>query len=133
MNKYSFLMGLLCVFAIGTSLYAQNILVTSTFDKRSANVNEEIRLTIRVTGAQGNIQAPRLPGFQGFDTFYTGRASHLTFANGQSPSMVEFSYVLIPKAAGRFTLDPIQVTADELNSCRAIERQADVFEWLELR
>ena len=93
--------------------WAEDIQVTSTFDKRSVQVNEEIRLSIRITGAAGNIQAPRLPSYQGFDTFYTGRASHITFVNGRSSSTVEFSYVLVPRTAGRFTLDPIDVTVQD--------------------
>ncbi len=90
-------------------LRAADVQVSANFNKRVVQVGEEIQLTIRITGAMGNIQAPRLPGFQGFDTFYTGRSSHITFINGQSSSSVEFSYVLVPKQAGRFRLDPIEV------------------------
>jgi len=89
--------------------FSEDVRVTSTFDKRSVQIDEEIRLTIKVSGAQGNIQAPRLPAMDSFDTFYTGRASHLTFINGQSSSTVEFTYLLVPKAAGKYTLDPIEV------------------------
>lgn len=92
---------------------SENISVTSVFDRRSVSVGEEINLKITVAGAEGNVQPPRLPAFQGFDSFYTGRASHLTFMNGQSTSRVEFSYVLIAKAPGRFTLDPIAVSIQE--------------------
>jgi hypothetical protein len=98
-----------CIIAGGLA-FAEDIQVTSTFDKRSAHVGEEIRLSIRIDGATGNIQAPRLPSFEGFDTFYTGRASHITFVNGRSSSTVEFSYVLVPRTAGNFTLNPIDVT-----------------------
>lgn len=94
----------------GHLVSAEDIAVTSQFDKRSARVNEEINLKIKISGAVGNVPAPRLPSFQGFDTFYTGRASHITFVNGQSSSNVEFSYVLVPKTPGRFTLQPIEVT-----------------------
>src|SRR3989338_1930289 len=100
---------LFLLLAAASTLKAEEVSVTSTFDKRSVEVNEEVHLTIRINGAQGNIQAPRLPSFQGFDTFYTGRASHVTFVNNVSSSSVEFSYVLVPKAAGRFSLDPIEV------------------------
>lgn len=88
---------------------AQDVQVTSSFDKRTAHVNEEIHLTIRISGFTGNLQAPRLPALPDFDTFYTGRASQITFVNGQSTSNLEFNYVLIPKAAGRYTIPPIEV------------------------
>lgn len=111
MKKYLFaaaVIGVVVTSAVFRGL-AEDISVTSNFDRRSARVNEEINLKISIAGAVGNVQAPRLPSFQGFDTFYTGRASHITFVNGQSSSNVEFSYVLIPKTPGRFTLQPIDV------------------------
>lgn len=95
------------------AVMAQDILVSSVFDRRSAAVGEEIHLTIRVTGSRGNVPAPRLPAFQGFDTFYTGRASHLTFVNGVSSSVVEFSYVLVARQAGKFTLQPIEMQVEQ--------------------
>lgn len=88
---------------------ADDISVTSNFDKRSVRVGEEIHLTIRIAGSQGNVQAPRLPTFKNFDTYYTGRASHITFINGQSSSSVEFSYSLVPRQPGSYTLEAIEV------------------------
>lgn len=93
-----------------TAALAEEMTVTAVYSKRAVQVNEEIRLTIRVVGASGNVQAPRLPTFPEFDSFYTGRASHMTFVNGRSSSSLEFSYVLVPREAGRFTLSPIQMT-----------------------
>lgn len=88
---------------------AAEIQVAGSVDKRQAQVDEEISFTIRILGARGNVQAPRLPAFQGFDSFYTGRTSQFTFVNGQSNATVEFNYVLVPKVAGRFTLMPVEV------------------------
>lgn len=103
-----------CFFILGLlipsiTLFAEEIQVSSNFDKRTAQVGEDIHLTVRISGADGSIQAPRLPGFNGFDTFYTGRASRITFINGQSSSNIEFSYTLIPKSPGRHNLSPIEV------------------------
>lgn len=99
----------LCLFSVLPSGWSEDVQVNSSFDKRSAQVGEEIHLNIQIRGAQGNIQAPRLPAFKGFDTFYTGRSSHITFINGQSSSSVEFSYVLVPRTKGHFNLAPIEV------------------------
>lgn len=94
---------------LSSAALAEDVQVTSSLDKRSVSVGEEIHLTIRVTGPTANLQAPRLPVPDGFDSYYTGRASHMTFVNGVSSSSVEFSYTLIPQKAGRFTIDPVQV------------------------
>ncbi len=83
--------------------------VSANLDKTSAHVHEEIHLTIRVEDASGNIQAPRIQGIDGFDIFYTGRASHLSFINGVSSSSVDFNYVLMPIKSGNFSLPPIEI------------------------
>lgn len=90
-------------------LRAEEVRVTANVDKRTAAVGEEVRLSIRVTGQSMNLQAPRLPKLDGVDTFYTGRASHITFLNGVSTSNVEFSYTLVPQRAGTYNLNTIEV------------------------
>lgn len=92
-----------------SAVHAEDVNVSSSFDRHSVHIGEEVHLTIRVSGTQGNIQAPRLPSVKNFDTYYTGRASHLTFINGQSSSSVEFSYTLVPRQEGRYTVGPIDV------------------------
>ncbi|MFA6600671.1 MAG: BatD family protein [Candidatus Omnitrophota bacterium] len=110
MRKLLILLLFLSFSVPGVLLYAQqDTQVTATLDKRSAAVNEEVALSIKITGAQGNIQAPRLPTLQGFDTFYTGRSSHFTFVNGRSTSTVDFSYVLVGRKEGNFTVPAIEV------------------------
>lgn len=91
------------------SLQAEDVGVSANLNKRSVQVGEEVRLSIRVTGQSMNLQAPRLPQLDGFETYYTGRASHISVINGVSSSNVEFSYTLIPQRAGHFTLNPIEV------------------------
>lgn len=111
-----FLAGFVCLFLIGSQPgTAYGASVSADLDKTTARVREEIHLVIRVTDAQGNIQAPRIPGVDGFDIFYTGRSSQLTFINGQSTSSLEFSYLLIPQKAGQFTLPPIEISAGGQN------------------
>jgi hypothetical protein len=94
---------------LAPSLQAEEARVSASLSKRSVQVGEEIRLSIRVSGQNSNLQAPRLSQLDGFDAYYTGRASHISVINGVSSSNVEFSYTLIPQKAGRFTLSPIEV------------------------
>lgn len=95
------------------SLQAEEARVSATLNKSSVQVGEEIRLSIRVTGPSMNLQAPRLPQVDGFDTYYTGRASHISVVNGVSSSSVEFSYTLVPGKAGHFSLNPIEVSTGQ--------------------
>ncbi len=95
------------------SLQAEEVRVSATLSKRSVQVGEEVRLSIRVTGQSMNLQAPRLSQLDGFQTYYTGRASHISVVNGMTSANVEFSYTLIPQRAGRFTLSPVEVQSGQ--------------------
>lgn len=92
--------------------FAEEVVVSAAVDKSRPQIDEEVSLTIQITGARGNLQAPRLPALQGFDSFYTGRSSQFTFVNGKSSSNVEFNYILVPKVAGQFTLNPVEIWID---------------------
>jgi hypothetical protein len=112
--KKSFCSFFLISYLAGGLLFAQSsqeAQITATLDKSSASVNDEVGLLIKISGAQGNIQAPRLPNIQGVDAFYTGRSSHFTFVNGQSTSTVDFSYVLVPRKEGSYNIPAIEVVA----------------------
>ena len=91
------------------SLQAEEVRVSASLNKRVVQVGEEVRLNIRISGANTNLQAPRLAQLAGVEAYYTGRASHIAFVNGVSSSNVEFNYTLIPRAIGHFTLNPIDV------------------------
>lgn len=99
---------LFAAFSVQTAI-AEDVNVTASFDRRAVRVGQEVHMTIRVSGGQGNIQAPRLPSIKNLDAYYTGRASHLTFINGQSSSSVEFSYSLVAREAGKYTVPPVEV------------------------
>jgi len=107
------------------SLKAEEVRVSASLSKRSAQVGEEVRLNIRVSGQSMNLQAPRLPSLDSFDAYYTGRASHIAFVNGVSSSNVEFTYTLVPKRAGHFTLGPIEVQVGQ-NTLKAGPVEIDV-------
>ncbi len=89
--------------------HAEEAAISAYVDKQTVYEGEEVNLRIKISGAGSNLPAPKLPQFQGFDTFYSGRASHFTFINGRSESTIEFNYVLVPKLAGSFLLSPIGV------------------------
>jgi len=87
--------------------------VSTIFDKRTLQVNDQLNLTIRITGKKVNIQRPRIPVNTSFDSFYSGRASKFSFINGKQESSTEFRYVLVPKQPGIFTFGPIEVGVND--------------------
>lgn len=122
-SRFFLLFPLFSVLLTAPVASAENVSVTSSFDKKSVRVGQEVYLKIRVAGAQGNIQAPRLPSIKNLDAYYTGRASHLTFINGQSSSSVEFSYSLVARQGGRYTVPPIEVI---VNANRYVTDAAEI-------
>lgn len=97
-----------CVLLLPLAL-AGDVSVTASLDNETVQVGEELHLTVRVSGPSTNLQAPRIPQVDGFESYYTGRASHIAFVNGVSSSNVEFSYVLVGKRPGNFTIGPVEV------------------------
>ncbi len=96
----------------GPYALADDVRLSAAVDKQTVYQNEEVHFSVRVYDAKGNIPAPLLPNFIGFDTFYSGRASHFSFINGKSSSTTEFNYVLVPKATGVFKLEPVELEVD---------------------
>ncbi|OGW81284.1 MAG: hypothetical protein A3G33_06825 [Omnitrophica bacterium RIFCSPLOWO2_12_FULL_44_17] len=89
--------------------FAEQPTVIATLDKDTATVNEELHLIVRVENSKGSIPPPKMPSLQGFDIIYYGRTSQFKFVNGKTQSITEFAYVLTPKAAGQFVIQPIKV------------------------
>jgi len=86
--------------------------ISVVFQSNKSGVGEEMPLMVRVAGAQGNVQAPRIPVPAGIESFYTGRSSNLSFVNGVSSSSVEFSYVLVGRRPGRYNIPSIDVSIE---------------------
>jgi len=112
-NSLIILIGLLVLFAAPAHLVAEDVRVTTVFDKRSVVLGEDIQLTIKITGTQSNLMRPRLPGLPGFDSYYTGRTNNFTFINGRSETTTTFSYILSPKRVGSVNMPPIEVQVDD--------------------
>ncbi len=89
--------------------FAEESQFSASVDKQSVRVNEEVHLNVRIVGVRGSLQAPRLPSLESFEIFYSGRSSRFSFINGRSESMTEFNYVLIPRSAGQYVLQPIEI------------------------
>jgi len=91
----------------------ENVRVSTVFDKKTLEVNDQLNLTIKISGSRVNIQRPRIPVNESFDAFYSGRASRFIFQNGQQESVTEFKYTMIPKRPGVFKVGPIDVQVND--------------------
>lgn len=101
------------LFSLHVALAADDeVKVTSVFDKRTVDLNGEIKFTLKISGGRANVLRPRIPQLDAFESYYTGRTNQFTFINGRSENTTTFNYVLVPKRAGKFTVPPIEVDVD---------------------
>ncbi len=103
-----FLTLLVCSYGVAQ----ENIQVSTIFDKKTLEVDDQLSLNIRISGAKVNIQRPRIPISESFESYYSGRSTRFSFVNGKQDSITEFRYVLIPKRAGIFNVGPIEVNVN---------------------
>ncbi|MBQ3667020.1 MAG: protein BatD [Elusimicrobiaceae bacterium] len=87
---------------LSTSLWAQ-VRLTATTDKTDLALDDELTLTVQVSGANGNIVMPQLPSLPAFNV-YSREVSQSTI-NGKTTSV--FKYTMLPRFVGKATIGAI--------------------------
>jgi len=88
----------------------QDVTITADVIPRQAVMGQQLRLQVTIEG-KANIQgSPALPSLPDFQVYGGGRSSNFAFVNGQVSSSLNFTYILVPNKAGRFTIGPIQIS-----------------------
>lgn len=89
---------------------AQDISIQADVNPKQGAVGQPLRLVVSVSG-QANLQGgPQLPDLSDFQVYNGGQSSNFSWVNGQVSSSLNFTYVLVPKHAGQFTIGPVQIT-----------------------
>ena len=95
----------LFVINISTS-FADEIKLVTSVDKNVLTTKDSINLTIMVIGSTSTEQ-PKLPDLKGFNLIFGPSVSSRTsIVNGEVSVRKGFTYMLKPKSAGKFTIDP---------------------------
>ncbi|MCJ7507137.1 MAG: BatD family protein [candidate division Zixibacteria bacterium] len=94
------------------STWAKEITFSASVDKTEVSLDDQITLTIQVSGDIGNIPIPTLPSLKDFDIYSSGRSQNITFINGKLSSFVAFNYILVPKNKGKFIIGPAEIKID---------------------
>lgn len=97
------------IFLVVSIATAQEISFSASVDKTQVSLNEQIVLTIQVSGNVQNIPLPKLPTLNNFNIYSSGRTQSFSFVNGQVSNTASFNYVLVPMAVGQFTIDPAEI------------------------
>ncbi len=88
---------------------AQDISIKAVVKPKQASVGRHIQLVVAIEGKANLRNVPQLPDLPDFQVYGGGRSSNFSFINGQVSSTLQFTYVMVPKRAGQFTLGPISI------------------------
>ena len=103
-------LALLAIAAAG-AVQAQEVVAQASVDRASIHENESFNYTIRVEGgAVGDPDVSFLE--QQFDILNRSAASRINLLNGRTQQVYEWTFQLMPKRAGQFTLPALQFGSD---------------------
>lgn len=86
--------------------FAGQIAVSLSLDRTTVQIGDAFAMTVQVSGTRTK---PQIPGIKNFSARGTGTSSRHSFSNGQIRSSVEYTYQLIAKKEGAFTLGPAKI------------------------
>jgi len=101
---------------------AQDLTVRAYVDKDVATLEDQITLTVSVSGGQGSLREPQLPPLPDFRVVAGGSSSRIEIVNFRKSSSVHYTYFLLPNKAGIFTIGPVRVQqAGQVRESRPIQ------------
>jgi len=85
--------------------------VTATLDRDTAQVGEQVLLSVTVEGGFTSIPSPKLPDFgEDFEVYDANRTSrNVSIINGKVANSLTTTFVIVPRKEGTFTLGPVVV------------------------
>jgi BatD DUF11 like domain len=111
LRSVAFCLWALAFFSIWTPVsLAQDVSVTAEVSPNPAGVDDEVTLTISVSGAGGGGERPQFPKISGLKLVGGPSVStQFQLVNGQASSSQSFTYVLLPEKEGIVKVPPIPV------------------------
>ncbi len=92
--------------------FCQDVSFNAVVDKTEVGMDDQITLTISVSGNVKSIPEPKLPSLEGFTVYSAGRSQNFTYSGGKITSSVTFNYILVPRKTGKFTIGSAQIVLD---------------------
>jgi hypothetical protein len=97
------LISMLAVLLSAGGVFPAEVSFRAYVDKSEIGLNEQITLTIEVSGKQ-DLPEPELPLIEDFGVYSSGRSTNFSFINGKVSSSVTYNYTLAPEREGEFYL-----------------------------
>jgi hypothetical protein len=100
---------LICFCFAAGICYADDVSISANADKQEVTLDDQVTLTITVSGNVSNIPQPEIPDLKGFTSYSSGRSQNLSIINGKVSSSVVFTYILVPGNTGDYSLGPFSI------------------------
>lgn len=83
------------------------VTVSAAVSRERIAMDEQLVLSVSVTGDQASLPQPKLPPIDGFSVYDSGRSQSLSFVNGRMSSSVVYTFALTPRAPGKYRIPSI--------------------------
>jgi hypothetical protein len=93
----------------GTAAESGALEVSAWVDKTEATLEDQIFLTVSISGQRRLPSDPILPPLPDFSVTKGGSSSQTRIVNGSISTSVEATYLLVPRRAGSFTIGPVRI------------------------
>ena len=101
---------LILILAGAVSARADDLTVRARVDRTIASLNDHVTLSIDVTGTMRQVGTPKLPPLDAdFSVYSAGSSTNMSWVNGAMTSSRTWTYRLVPKRPGAFTIGPAEV------------------------
>jgi len=98
----------ICLLGVN-QISAEDISFSAEVNTNRVPLGSVFQLTLTINGVT-NIGDMNLPQFDGFDVKYIGPSTHVSIINGKYYSSKSFTYAIKPLKAGRFIIQPLNIT-----------------------
>ncbi len=114
---------LIFILACAVSARADDLTVRARVDRTIASLKDHVTLTVDVQGTMRQVGTPKLPPLDAdFSVYSAGSSTNMSWVNGAMTSSRTWTYRLVPKRAGSFTIGSVQVEfGDDVYSTEPIE------------
>lgn len=113
MAKNMGLIWTVCVLLFAANGLAADVSITATVSPAAVPVGGEATLVVTVQGKFTRSSTPELPPLEDFSVYQAGTSQSFSFGTGGSGATLQFTYVLVPKKAGTYTIQPIRFRAGD--------------------
>ncbi len=90
---------------------AEEVRVTAVVEPTVVPVGSEATLVVTVNGKFRRSSQPELPVLDEFSIYQAGTSQSFSIANGVRSSSLKFTYIIVPRKEGVYTIAPIRFTA----------------------